>query len=590
MTIRRWTLFSLLLLIALSALAQETPAEPKSGWSDDDPPVWTLPGKPPLLYQGETAEQRKARIGLDADPGLDPDPKVVWHRNGFDWYIEKFPRATAIYQWAKKGWVRPVRGINAVLEIYREDEEWVWVWIEVPNPSMPAVSPQVSPEPPAEVKPPVEPRIPGAENSNKVIVDDDARTFLNALKKDFADVTVPSSGVTLRFRESSEGLPTRGSWRNGLDVADMDGDGRLDIILPPQRGGNGFPTIYRGTADGKWDPWREAAWPVAFNYGTVAVGDLNGDGNQDIVAGAHLMKIFALLGDGKGTFTLANEGLPERFPTRRIDLADADGDGDLDIFAISEGPTIGGEVGDVSYLRVFINEGKAASWRQVEVAERGRQLGGDWLTIDDFDGNGKVDVAGSSIYFNGPDVMYLQEKGGTWKPLGRGWLPFFSYYNALTSGPFTSKRRNDVFLAYRRLWPTQVTSDQFEPPPYTDVTGIERVSWNAKNAPVRETVVSWSNGVPVWALSDGDFDRDGNLDLVYALTNPVRLVFLLGDGKGGFRSAEAEGLQLPDRNLYDIHVADLNRDGYPDLALMFEKSETGPDGSVKVWLGEAHRK
>ncbi|HEY0593921.1 MAG TPA: FG-GAP-like repeat-containing protein, partial [Thermoanaerobaculia bacterium] len=416
-----------------------------------------------------------------------------------------------------------------------------------------------------------------------------ARAYLTTFKKEFEIVTPPPSGVTLRFREASEGLPTHGSWRNGLDVADMDGDGRLDIIVPPQRGGSSFPIVYRGTAEGKWDPWREAAWPVGFNYGTVAVGDLNGDGKQDIVAGAHLMKIFALLNDGKATFTLANEGLPERFPTRRVALADADADGDLDIFAISEGPTIGGEVGDVSYLRVYLNEGKAAKWREVKIAEVGRQVGGDWMTVGDFDGDGRVDVAGSSIYFSAPDVIYLQGKGGSWRPVGRGWLPFFSYYNAMTSGPFTSRKKADVFLAYRRVWPS-VAKEDFAPPAVTDITGIERVTWNAKKAPSRQTIASWSIGKPVWAMAQGDFDADGNLDLVYALTNPVRLEFLLGDGKGGFRAATAEGLEPSDRNLYDVKVEDLNRDGAEDVILMFEKGNEGPDGSIRVWLGEPLRK
>ena len=130
-----------------------------------------------------------------------------------------------------------------------------------------------------------------------------------------------------------------------------------------------------------------------------------------------------------------------------------------------------------------------------------------------------------------------------------------------------------------------MAKEDFEPPAITDVTGIERVSWNARKGPTRETVVSWSSGRPVWAMGQGDFNRDGHVDLVYALTDPVRLSFLLGDGKGGFRTAEATGLELPDRNLYDIKARDLNGDGYDDLLLMFEKGSTGSDGSVRVWFG-----
>ncbi len=140
-----------------------------------------------------------------------------------------------------------------------------------------------------------------------------------------------------------------------------------------------------------------------------------------------------------------------------------------------------------------------------------------------------------------------------------------------------------MILGFRRVWPSGIRKGDFEPPALTDITGLERVSWNAKKGPIRETILSWSNGMPVWGLSQGDFNRDGHLDLVYALANPAGLRFLLGDGKGGFRTAEAEGIEIPNRNLYDIKVADLDRDGNADILLMFEKGDT--DRTVRCASG-----
>ncbi len=62
----------------------------------------------------------------------------------------------------------------------------------------------------------------------------------------------------------------------------------------------------------------------------------------------------------------------------------------------------------------------------------------------------------------------------------------------------------------------------------------------------------------------GDFNGDGNLDLVVAahlpgiFTNTVYI--LLGDGKGGFT---VKSQQQPGFNAFA--VADINKDGKPDL-------------------------
>lgn len=599
-----WLVLCLTLALPLAAFAQDAKEakEPVTseapGWTNDDPPVWmAYRSQPPLQFQNETPEERMKRNGITEDPGTDPDTTRIWERSGARYQITRFPRETAVYYRQKKGWVRPMMNINSAAEIYQENAEFVWVWLDIPDEASAAVlSPalrktfgyEVDDSPEAAPDAAADPKIPEgafARDVNYVTITDEVREYLTELKKEFALVTPAESGITVAFEEASTGLPTQGSWRNGLDVADMNADGRLDIIVPPPRGGNSFPSIYLGTADGTWRAWQDARWPAGYNYGSVAAGDLNGDGHMDLALGAHLMRPVALLGDGKGTFVEATEGLPERFATRRVALADADKDGDLDMFVLSEAATVGNAIERSSRLRLFLNDG-SARWQQVQVAESGRQVGGDWMTVSDFNGDGRLDVAGASVFFSGPDLVYVQTQNGGWAPWGRGSLPFRSFYSALTAGDFTKAKGNDLMLSYRRVWPRdQLRPGDFEPPAATSVVGIERVTWDRRGRPERSTVVSWDRTKPVWGLASGDFDGDGNHDLVYTLSGPRRLEFLLGDGKGGFRSATVSGVELPDLTAYDLKVADVNGDGRDDVLIMFEKSDRASDGSVRVFLG-----
>ena len=99
---------------------------------------------------------------------------------------------------------------------------------------------------------------------------------------------------------------------------------------------------------------------------------------------------------------------------------------------------------------------------------------------------------------------------------------------------------------------------------------------------------------PVWGLGSGDFDRDGNLDVVYTRYDPRVLEILLGDGKGNFKRAKVEGVTLAPNTNYDLEIADVNGDGRPDLIIAYETSSVtalaARDGSIHVFLNEGAEK
>lgn len=564
---RRMTLVATLLAAALPTIvsAQTSTQAPSTSSATERKFINPVTGEP------ETLEERLKRFGITEDPGPDPDPKKKWERQGHTFVIEKYPVKGAAFD-QKKGWVRPLGYVNIPREIYQQNDEFVWVW-------MPLVDPTYKPK----LAPP---------QAKKLEYTPEAIGYIKQAASELVELPVQRSSKAVTFRESSDGLPQTGSWRNSLAVADMNEDGNVDLIVPPPRGSAmSTPLIYLGDGKGKWSLWQAAVFPYATNYGSVAAADLNGDGHQDLVFGIHLSGVQAVVGDGKGHFADASRGLASNdWATRRAIIADFNNDKKLDIAAITEGPTIADRDNPRPIakprLRVFLNDGKA-NWKEQPVADAVRELGGDWLVASDLDGNGWNDLAGSSNVFGGTDTIWMNN-GKKWTPFGRGWLPFYSYYGAMTAGHFTDKKKNDLIVGFNRYW-TNLPGTGLPTPAIKEIAGLDRISWG-KNGPTRTPIVRWASPAGIWAMGSADFDGDGNLDVVYYNAPQREYVFLLNDGKGNFSQARLEGIEGLPNTIYDIKVADVNADSKPDVIVMYEKGEQSGEGSVRVYLNETSQK
>lgn len=548
-------LVALAVLIAPGADAQNSgeAAKPAAG---DRVHADVPEGGVPRYIRPETPEQRRERLATDADPGLDPDPKKVWNRYGRKFTIHKVEKRWSKYFPDRPGIIRPMMNMNIEAEIYQENDKYVWFWIEEFDVE------EVREERAAEAR---------------AAIPQELIDYAKFIRPEFTPLDPPKSDVIVKFEEASNGLPTDGTWRNSLAVADMNGDGHMDIVLPPQRGtGNPDAYIYLGDGKGNWRQW-DVKWPAPLNYGSVVAADFNKDKKMDLAFGVHLSGVAIFLGDGKGGFRQVER--VSNYPTRRIRVADVDADGWLDVVAISEGPFGRGGVprGEATgNLRAHLNRAKGEKWEAMNIAEPKQPISGDWLAAGNFNGDKYPDFVGSNVYFGATQTIYLskgKKEYAAIDDLPGAIVPYRSYYHAVTAGPFSSKKRDDAVVAYFRFWPTDVPADVVSRPPLERVVGLDRISFTG-GKPTRSPIVRWKPGRDVQGLANGDFDGDGHLDIVFTRDDPRELVLLVGDGQGNFRRAEIEGLELSDLPNYDLTAADVNGDGRPDIVVMYA-AETG---------------
>jgi hypothetical protein len=555
--------------VVSAAFAQSAPQVPNAS----QPKPVAVEEDVPTYIRAETPEQRMARIGTETDPGTNPDPEKVWTRFGKQYKIERFDARFANYQDVEPGQVKPFGFVNSHQEIYQVSKKWVWVWIE-----------QKAPETAETLEAPVQDSKYQAYNEEEV-------NYFQSMRSEFAPLDVPASDRKLKFESSSEGLPKNGSWRNTIAVGDMNGDKKLDIIVPSERGGNNRPAIFLGDGTGKWQFWKGVSWPMGVNYGSVEVGDFNRDGAMDIAYGVHLGGVRVMLGDNKGFFSDASNGLPRDFATRRVKVTDVDGDGDLDVVAISEGPTVTVTPKPYARLLAFINDGTGKNWTTINISAQATKFGGDFMTVGNFNGDKLPDFIGASVFFNATEIIYLSDGAKSWRNVGAigTVIPFLSYHAAQAAGRFSNLKVDDAILSYIRFWPENIDPKTIPAPPLKTTTGIDRISFPAGKQPVRTPIVRWEGNNGVYGMATGDFDGDGKLDVAYTRSNPRSLEILLGDGKGGFTRAATEGLTISANNPnYDLKSADVNGDGRPDLIIMYEATGTTRfaerDGSIEVFL------
>ena len=401
----------------------------------------------------------------------------------------------------------------------------------------------------------------------------------------------------LSFVPFSKGLPNSGQWRNGFDIADMNGDGHLDIVHGPARKSLSNPVIFLGDGKGNWRRWSEARYPrLPFDYGDVAAADFNGDGRMDFALGMHLRGMAVLLGDGKGNFTDWGKGLdlqgsgPDNegasFSSRAIAAIDWNHDKRPDILALGEGPRLGASgrggakplSGQSFGAVLYLNQGDG-TWQRRDQGTSKAEIFGDALTVGDFNGDRRPDFATGSSSMGRRSLVNLAREDGGWNATDND-LVRPGYIRSVAAADINGDGLDDLAVGY--------LSYQLE----TWRAGIDILYAQKDGTWTRRPLASEEGRVEVSALATGDVDGDGKRDLV-ALTGEGATWVFLGDGKGFFTREAAAGIPPYEGRCrgYHVQLADLDGDGKAEIvsgfagenSAMFDPTLCLSGGGLQAW-------
>lgn len=278
---------------------------------------------------------------------------------------------------------------------------------------------------------------------------------------------------------------------------------------------------------------------VAATSANVSIGDVNGDGNLDLVLakGRHWPLVDrVLLGDGHGHTTAAYDLGEASDRTYSGLLVDLDGDRDLDVVISNDDP---------DPKLVYLNDGKG---RFAVGSTFGRS---SWETrnasVADVNGDGRPDIIVANRNSRGAPANYVC--------LNRGQGRFdadcqaFSHEPATTITPadFNRDGKIDVAVPHRDRGQSYVYMNRGQ----ALFPDSGRVAFGPPDATIRMTEAV-------------DVDRDGLLDLVAIDENRgVGVYFGQKDGRFSPVVEIADGKVVP----YALATSDLNRDGFIDVVV-----------------------
>ena len=226
-----------------------------------------------------------------------------------------------------------------------------------------------------------------------------------------------------KYVDFSKGIPPKKEFASrALALADFNNDGKPDIAaVSESRFGRGYP-LPSGVrvcflVDREWKCRQAGDRDTARNLFSdqLVVGDVNGDQNLDVAVASVVQSknLIVWVGDGKGGFVPFNNGLPQEMFWLSVAVGDMNGDGKDDLLASIAGLGLKSFKG----LRAFLSVPEG--FREISEGLPGDDVFNS-VALCDLDGNGRVEMVGGTGT-GGIKVFTLN--GEQWREVNTSGLP-----------------------------------------------------------------------------------------------------------------------------------------------------------------------
>jgi enediyne biosynthesis protein E4 len=370
----------------------------------------------------------------------------------------------------------------------------------------------------------------------------------------------------------------------GLGINDLDGDGRLDIVLANL---DSSSTILWNEGNLRFT---SQPLPVKARLRAVALVDVDGDGALDITYTTQLGSPSALRNEGNRQFTpYVLKGV--RQPAYTLNWGDMDLDGDLDLVGASYDAELSKVLrGDFLFRNnggVFLYENRPNGFKPTRISGKAQGLA---LLLTDLTGDSRPDIAVGND-FSLPDEYWTQQ-GRLWSLVHPFSVTTFSTMS-FDTGDVDNDGRREFYAtdmqpyddAALPAWEPVLTGLAQSPRLKDDLQVIRNVLQTEAGEQaemLRVDATGWS-----WSGKFGDLDADGYLDL-YVVNGMIAADLFghlpgnelveenqafRGDAGQGFIPMRAWGLNST-RSGRGMSMADLDGDGDLDIVVNNLMSET----------------